>query len=126
MLMPRTLRALPFVEHMRLGARAMAWREHLSTLFPEVRPKGYLEVRSIDAQPIDALAQPLLLVSTLARDGVARRTTRELIGPADPALLARAARHGTRDPELARLVGEVMSLVALRAEKAGIGAGYGE
>ena len=126
MLMPRTLRALPFAEHLRLGARSAAWREHLTTLFPEVRPKGYLEVRSIDAQPIDALAPPLLLVSTLARDAEARRTARELIGPADPALLARAARHGTSDPDLARLAGELMSLVTLRAERTGIGVGFEE
>lgn len=123
MLLPHPLRPLPFVEHLRLGARSAEWREHLTTLFPEVRPKGYLEVRSIDAQPIDGLAAPLLLVSILARDAEARRTARELIGPADPALLARAARHGTRDPDLARLVGELMSLVTLRAQRTGIGVG---
>lgn len=33
------------------GADLDAWRTHLSTLFPEVRPRRYLEVRSVDALP---------------------------------------------------------------------------
>jgi len=31
------------------------WRTHLSTLFPEVRPRGYLEIRAVDALAPDAL-----------------------------------------------------------------------
>ncbi len=34
------------IEH---AAHPDDWRAHLTTLFPEVRPRGYLEVRSIDA-----------------------------------------------------------------------------
>ena len=29
------------------------WRLHLTTLFPEVRLKGYIELRSADSQPPD-------------------------------------------------------------------------
>src|ERR1700683_4021001 len=32
------------------------WDAHLTTLFPEVRPRGYFEVRSIDAVSLEWLA----------------------------------------------------------------------
>lgn len=38
---------------------------HLSTLFPPVRPRGYLEVRYLDAQPSDSWHHPVLLLSAL-------------------------------------------------------------
>ncbi len=38
------------------------WNAHLTTLFPEVRLKGYIEVRSIDSQPPELmLAAPALI-----------------------------------------------------------------
>jgi len=33
-----------------------AWRTHLTTLFPEVRPRGYLEIRTVDAQAPELVA----------------------------------------------------------------------
>lgn len=125
MLLRHGLRALPFVEHRRLGVRSPEWREHLSTLFPEVRPKGHLEVRSIDAQPADSLAAPLLLVSALAWDAELRTAVNELVGPADPALLVTAGRHGMRDARLRRLVEDITSLALDRARRTG-GDRYGE
>jgi glutamate--cysteine ligase len=42
------------------------WRLHLTTLFPEVRLKGYLEIRSADSQPPDrVLAVPALVKGML-------------------------------------------------------------
>lgn len=38
---------------------------HLSTLFPPVRPRGYLELRMIDAQPGDGWVVPAALTSAL-------------------------------------------------------------
>ena len=38
---------------------------HLSTLFPPVRPRGYLEVRYLDAQPGDGWIAPTLLLTAL-------------------------------------------------------------
>jgi glutamate--cysteine ligase len=41
---------------------------HLSTLFPPVRPRGYLEVRYLDAQPGDGWITPTLLLTGLMSD----------------------------------------------------------
>jgi len=73
------------------------WRTHLTTLFPEVRPRGYLELRSLDALPPAQLATPLVLVAGLLADTEALRAA-ELIrrgrAPADAA----AERAVTRAP----------------------------
>ena len=44
---------------------------HLSTLFPPVRPRGWFEVRCIDAQRGDDWAVPLAFVTALVEDPVA-------------------------------------------------------
>jgi glutamate--cysteine ligase len=44
---------------------------HLSTLFPPVRPRGHLEVRSIDAQPGDGWMVPLAVTAALLDDPLA-------------------------------------------------------
>jgi glutamate--cysteine ligase len=79
---------------------------HLSTLFPPVRPRGYLEVRYLDAPPRRFLAVPLLVVDTLLRDSGARRTALAALGDVDrPALLAMwdaAAHQGVVNPWLRR------------------------
>ena len=53
-----------FLEHGLSGQRATLddWRLHLTTLFPEVRLKGYIELRSADSQTPDrVLAVPALV-----------------------------------------------------------------
>ena len=45
-----------------------AWNDHLTTLFPEVRPRGHLEVRSIDALEPAMLGAPLILLAGLIYD----------------------------------------------------------
>lgn len=124
-LLPHTFNALPFVEHWRLGTTADQWRDHLCTLFPEVRPNGYLEVLSIDAQPPDAVALPILVVSAVAWDVPLQGQLRQLLGPADPSLLARAARSGLRDDDLARAFYQLIDLALDAAERIGVDA-YGE
>ncbi|MGH4017657.1 MAG: ergothioneine biosynthesis glutamate--cysteine ligase EgtA, partial [Pseudonocardiaceae bacterium] len=41
---------------------------HLTTLFPPVRPRGYLEVRYLDAQPAGQWAVPVAVVAALLAD----------------------------------------------------------
>jgi glutamate--cysteine ligase len=48
--------------------------EHLTTLFPPVRPRGWLEIRTIDALPEDRWTEAVTMASTLLRDGTPRRT----------------------------------------------------
>ncbi len=65
------LTGLPFGEFLKNGAaghRATLadWQLHLTTLFPEVRLKTYIEIRSVDSQPLDRmLALPALMKGVL-------------------------------------------------------------
>ena len=81
---------------------------HLTTLFPPVRPRGWLELRMIDAQRGDDWQVPVLLVGALLDDPVAARAayraTAPLMDAADGgevppwAIWRRAARFGPADP----------------------------
>ena len=90
---------------------------HLSTLFPPVRPRGWLELRMIDALPEEYWAVPVALVTALLDDPLAfalaaeaaepvagRWFTATVQGPADREL-ARAARRcfAAARPALLRL-----------------------
>lgn len=82
---------------------------HLSTLFPPVRPRGWLELRMTDAQDGDDWIVPTTLAATLLDDPVAAEdawaATEPLCtdgGPLPPdSVWRRAARVGLADPELA-------------------------
>jgi glutamate--cysteine ligase len=84
---------------------------HLTTLFPPVRPRGYLELRMIDAQSgDDGWLVPLAVTTALFDDPEASETTYRALKPlADIAgsrpaplnpLWRSAARYGLAEPEL--------------------------
>jgi glutamate--cysteine ligase len=75
------------------------WRSHLTTLFPEIRPKGYFELRSIDAQPIERLPLVIGFVCGLAFDEAAAQAAAVLLSPPSLEQLERAGRFGLQDPE---------------------------
>jgi ergothioneine biosynthesis glutamate--cysteine ligase EgtA len=102
---------------------------HLSTLFPPVRPRGWLELRMIDAQDGDDWIVPAVLAATLMDDPVAADAAwaateplcptggplpgpgqvpeeDSVTDPADPLpsdeVWRRAARIGLADPDLAK------------------------
>jgi len=83
---------------------------HLTTLFPPVRPRGWLELRMIDAQRGDGWLVPTLLAAVLLDDPEAARSawnaTEPLCAASSPfpprAVWERAARLGMSAPELAR------------------------
>lgn len=81
---------------------------HLSTLFPEVRPRGYLEVRALDALPLRWVILPTALLAGVLFDPLARRRAASL-SPADT-LLERAGRCGLADPGVAGFASEVFDL----------------
>lgn len=111
---------LPMGEWLRrTPAAADAWPQHLTTLFPEVRPKGFAEVRSLDALEPAWYAAPLVLLAGLLHHPVARAEAAALLGPPDPALLARAGEAGLADPEIAGVARQLWE-VAL-AGAAGVG-----
>ncbi|SHN21265.1 ergothioneine biosynthesis glutamate--cysteine ligase EgtA [Actinacidiphila paucisporea] len=92
---------------------------HLSTLFPPVRPRGWLELRMIDAQDGDAWVVPTALTATLLDDPVAAdaalAATEALcldgqpLPPAD--VWRRAARIGPADPDIGKAVGACFTAV---------------
>lgn len=77
------------------------WDMHVSTLFPEIRPKGYMEIRCIDALPTRWYPAPVVLVTGLTRPR-ALAAALDLLPPPDDDALRRAARHGVRDPAIQR------------------------
>jgi len=83
------------------GATASDWCLHLSTLFPEVRPRGYYELRSADVVAPQWYAVPLVLVAGLVYHRPALAAADALLGRPDPALLSRSGRLGLADETLA-------------------------
>jgi glutamate--cysteine ligase len=98
------------------------WSEHLSTLFPEVRPRGHFELRSCDALPPRWYAAPLALAVGITYDPGAMRAATALLGPPDPTLLERAGRLGLADPLIGPLAIDLVD-IALRG-CADLGPGY--
>lgn len=72
---------------------------HVSTLFPPVRPQGYLEVRYVDGQAGEDWALPAAVLLALTTDTVVDRV-RELCEPVRDEWVA-AARDGLDHPGLA-------------------------
>lgn len=105
----------PFAGWIARGATHEDWLAHLTTLFPEVRPRGYLEIRTVDALPIDLVAAPLALVALLTADANVVDAALQLTGEPSRDLLYRASYVGLADPELKSLairLGELAASVA--------------
>jgi glutamate--cysteine ligase len=98
------------------------WHEHLSTLFPEVRPRGHLELRSADAVPPAWFAAPLAFTAGILYDPEALRTTDDLLGIPEPDLLDRAAQYGIHDPVIQGTAAQLFE-IALDGCRA-LGPGY--
>jgi glutamate--cysteine ligase len=82
---------------------------HLSTVFPPVRPRGYLEVRYLDMQPDHGWLAPVaLLTALLARDDVVDRVCAVVADVAD--LWLEAARRGLAHGGIAAAAHRVLDL----------------
>ena len=111
--------ALPLREWVTQGAVTKEiWHEHLSTLFPEVRPRGYLEVRAPDMVGHDARAALFVLLCTVARNAAARVTIMEMVGPPDAGQYLRAP---TAQPDLVAIGRDALTtaIKAARSEELG-------
>jgi len=98
------------------------WHDHLSTLFPEVRPRGHLELRSADSIAPHWYAAPLALTAGILYDPAALRATADLLGTPDLGLLERAGRCGLHDPAIASMAADLFE-VALQGCR-GLGPRY--
>ncbi len=96
---------------------------HLTTLFPEVRPRrGVLELRGIDALPARERTAAVVLVTGALYDDRALREVLELMSPHLDRLhelWRRAARSGLDDPTLGGLADQVFTAALRGARRLG-------
>lgn len=86
---------------------------HLTTLFPEVRLRGFLELRAVDSLPAPWRAAPVVFWTGLLYDATARKQALELLEANRCRLLHlwhRAACEGLRDRGLSSMAKEVWKL----------------
>jgi glutamate--cysteine ligase len=101
----------PFSEWLALANPTLEeWKDHLSTLFPEVRPRGHLELRSPDAISPEWYAAPLALTAGILYDSGALRAAADLLGYPDLGLLEQAGRTGLHDPTIAQTAADLFEL----------------
>jgi dimethylhistidine N-methyltransferase len=103
--------AQAFGEKLAAGrAQVGDWTTHLTTLFPEVRPRGYFELRSCDAVAPEWYVAPLAFVAGLAYSAPSARAARELLVAPGAGLLACAGRTGLAEPAIAAHVRDLWHL----------------
>jgi len=94
----------------RLAATLDDWRAHLTTLFPDVRPRGYLEIRCLDALPREWIGVPPVLLAGLLYSPDAMAAAERLLGPPDPDLAWLAGEVGLRAPRLGAISQELFTI----------------
>jgi glutamate--cysteine ligase len=111
-------RDLSFAERGVVDPTDQAWRTHLTTLFPEVRPRGHFEVRSCDAIDPRWYAAPIVFLAGLAYDDVAAREA-SILAADSRALLRAAGESALRDPSIARTSRDLCQLALAGARRLG-------
>jgi glutamate--cysteine ligase len=110
----------PFGEWLRHARPTMEeWRDHLSTLFPEVRPRGHLELRSCDAVGPQWYAAPVALAVGITYDPWALRAAADLLGQPDLGLLERAGRLGLGDPAIRSVAEDLVDIAVAGCQALG-------
>jgi glutamate--cysteine ligase len=95
---------------------------HLSTLFPPVRPRGWLEVRMVDALPDPLWQVPLAVTAALLLDPTAREEALQNCEPA-AGLWVEAAHLGLAHPTLAAAAIGCFGAARRALDRLGVGAG---
>lgn len=97
---------------------------HLTTLFFEVRPRGFLELRTCEALPGRWRPVPAVVAAVLLYDDATRRLALDRLAdwrPRLPDLWERAARLGVRDGQLQAACGDLFELALAGASRLGDG-----
>jgi glutamate--cysteine ligase len=111
---------LPFGRWLdRADVTLTEWHDHLTTLFPEVRPRGHFELRSADAVPPQWYAAPIALAVGITYDPRSLRAAADLLGRPSLGDLERAGRLGLRDPAIARRAADLAQLALEGCEALG-------
>ena len=112
-------RAKPFNSWISRGATIDDWHAHLSTLFPDVRPRGYFEFRVADANEGDAMAALVALVAGIAWHPASTTAAIAQLPRPTSARMARAGRLGLSDSELATAARTAIDLALAGCEARG-------
>ena len=90
---------------------------HLTTLFPPVRPRGYLEIRYLDAQDPAGIGAAVALIAVLCADMQARECAIEIAGdvPRLGEFWRRSADVGLADRALRGQAVDMVEMAAVRA-----------
>ena len=109
--------AEPFARRVEAGEATLAEAEaHLSTLFPEVRPRGYLELRCFDALPPRWWSVPATVCAGLLYDPDTLAEAVHTLPEPGPRALYEAGRLGVRDARVRRRALRVVDLALEGAE----------
>jgi glutamate--cysteine ligase len=101
---------LSFADWIRNG-HALGWPTeddlayHLTTLFPPIRPRGWLELRMVDSLPTAWSVTPAIVTAALLEDPEATARIAPVLGPIE-GRWEDAARCGLHDPDFARAAHE--------------------
>lgn len=102
------------------GAEVAAWEAHLTTLFPEVRPRGYLELRSFDSLPPQWIAVPLVVSVGILYAARALAEVADLLPEPTPDLLLAAGREGLGNAVIRQRAGDLFDLALEGATELGV------
>lgn len=86
------------------------WEDHLSSLFPEIRPRGYFEIRSADAVPPEWLPALVGSIGGIVYDPQATAAALDLLPDPDPEILVAAGRAGLGDLRIARHACDLLTI----------------
>jgi len=111
-------RFITFRDWMKKGSHGLFptmedWNAHLSTLFPEVRARGFFEVRYLDAQSKVWAAIPGILLTHLLYNPTAREEAIKILEPYRttlPGMLQEAAIKGMTEAEIGNLARKIYRL----------------
>ena len=92
---------------------------NLTTLFPPVRPRGYLEVRYFDTQPGDEWIAPVAVLSALLSYDLVTARARSLAAPSAGRWHA-AARCGLADPAVRTAAVDLADLACRHLDRTGL------
>ncbi len=115
-----------FIDWIRDGSTRWGWptvddlNYHLTTLFFEVRARGYLELRAGEGVPDELRPAQVVLASALLYDDRARSEAIALLGDHRAGLdklWCRAATHGVHDDELRSLACRLWEIALAGAER---------
>jgi glutamate--cysteine ligase len=111
---------LTFREWMARGQIGLdEWNFHLTTLFPEVRPKEFFELRSADTIDVKWLAAPVLFVTSIVYDRKSAQRAFEIVGTPSIDLLELAGIKGLAHPALRRMARALADIALDGAESLG-------